>query len=319
MAEIFENNGAAVQTAEVPEGEGIAEGVTPEITEENLFELVDAGEISLEDANRFLDGETGEVEKEQEAAESTEYGQAEAESSSEEPDSADKAQGFETPYRVFQKEEDFQRVFDNAWNKRYGKMMHERDTERTAHQELLSDLGSLLGVSPEQAAQELKNRKRRLEAERSGVDPEEYTARAQAEEERDYYKKQVETQQSQARAREVIARIRAQGEVISAQDPTFHIDEAMNNPEFAQVVFALSPVQPAKAVEMAYRTVYKKSAPAPAVTQGKGAVSSAPARPREGGLSGMRQERRPVDYGRMSDKDILSIADRVMRGEKVDM
>lgn len=348
MLENLENENTAAQPQELPEGEAITESGSPEITEDNLFDLVDSGEITLEEANAFLDGQgenaqyensiEGQGERVYADTSSTASGSPspQGEGLTEDSSGGIDSEGAKAgePYRVFQTEDDFQRVFDNAWNKRYGKMMHERDTERTTHQDLLNDLGSLLGVAPEQAAQELKNRKRRLEAERSGVDPEEYSARMQAEEDRDFYKNQYEAQQKQAQAREAVARIRAQGEAITRIDPTFHIDEAMNNPEFAKVVFALSPALPDKAVMMAYQTVMGKNpadgqissgnnhsttfgGPPPLAQGRRGGGAPAPVRPHEGGLAGMRQEKRPVDYGRMSDRDILSIADRVMRGEKV--
>lgn len=341
MLENLENENTVAEAADIPEGEGVAEGGAPEITEDNLFDLVDSGEITLEEANEFLNGNTDEGAEDVGAGASDDVYSEDALTEGEEAPASDDDNGngagtgndTEKPYRVFQTEEDFQRVFDNAWNKRYGKMMHERDAERTAHQDVLKELGSLLGVPPEAAAQELKTRKRRLEAEKNGVDPEEYAARAQAEEERDMYKSQLEAQKKQAEASKTVAMIRAQGDAISAQDPTFSIDEAMSNPEFAKVVFALAPISPDRAVRMAYDAVYAGRGAAgvqPAVpgnvppvrrtipNAGR-PVPSAAARPREGGMSGMRQERRPVDYGRMSDKDILSIADRVMRGEKIEI
>lgn len=322
--------GKAVNTAEdfVPEEELTpGEGDFSEITEDNLFEKVESGEISLEEANAFLNGQEEEVspsgnpaeEGNGEGDELDGYGAQSEESDADFADANNVSKGAEAedavkPFRVFNTQEDFQRMVDKNFNKRYGKMMHEQEVKNQEHRDLLSDLGELLGVAPDQAAAELKNRKRRLEAEKLGVDPDEFSSRKAAEDERDRYKAQLEQQQKQANARAVVENIRSQGANITKTDKNFNIDDAMNNnQEFAKMVFALLPSMPDRAVALAYREFYGGKAPqaqpaAPAAAPGRRAP--------EGGAGGIRGDRKPVDYSRMSDADILKLQEDIIAGRK---
>lgn len=313
-------NTAGIADEGMPQNENVA----PVITEDNLFDLVESGEISLEQANEFLESQEG----------SGALNGTEVPTANENPDASDAfqeevlpegegagvPQGQNAPFRVFDTEEDFQRTFDTAWNKRYGKMMRDNDAKDKEHQNLLQDLGALLGVSPENAAEELKRRKLSMEAQKSGENPELYAARVKAEEERDLYKSQLEKQRRQAQVSEVVGKIRAQGESLKAKDPTFDIDSAMQNPAFSRIVMALFPSMPDRAVEIAY-SEFKNA-------QGKGsAVQAMPPvnnplsrRPVENGVAGgISSQRKPIDFSRMSDKDILALQDRIMNGEKIDI
>lgn len=306
-AEVLEN---AVNTA----GEVSPEtGSAPVITEENLFDLVENGEITLEEANEFLDGQEDASLSDDSALDS---GADNRNLSAATNEAGNVGEG--EPYRVFNTQEDFQRAFDNAWNKRYGKMMHDSDAKAQEYQALLSDLGTLLGVDPSEAAQELKNRRRRLEAERRGVDPEDYSARMQAEEDRDFYKNQLEAQQKQAEARAVVENIRAQGARIRAHDQNFDIENAMNNPEFAKMVFSLTPTMPERAVEIAYREFYGGNRASVPV---QGQLSAPPVqRPLEGGMvGGVNAQRKPIDFSKMSDAEIERIQDQVIGGKRFDL
>lgn len=312
-----ENLEAAVVSAEevIPET-----GEAPNITEENLFDLVENGEITLEEANAFLDAkEEASGASENDNFENSGAGSPGADDGEflAQDSKMEQGSGSGAPYRVFNTQEDFQRVFDNAFNKRYGKMMHDNDLKSQEYQALLGDLGALLGVGPEEAAQELKNRRRRLEAERRGVDPEDYAARMQAEEDRDFYKNQLEAQQKQAAARAVVENIRAQGARIQASDKNFNIENAMNNPEFARMVFSLQPVMPDRAVEIAYREFYGSKGTASPVTGNFPAQT--PFRPTEGGAGSVTTQRRPIDFSKMSDAEIERIQDQVIGGRRFDL
>ena len=235
-------------------------------------------------------------------------------------------EGSAQPFRVFHTQEEYQRVFDNAWNKRYGKMMREQDSKNMEYDSLLSDLGDLLGVSKEDAHRELSRRKLMLEAQQRGEeDPESYAAVKAAEAERDGYKAQLDRQAKQAQAREVVANIRRQGAEVSKHDPSFALDSAMENPEFAKIVFSLYSQMPDRAVEVAYRTIYGGAQASsggqkePSFTDSAKQFGAQAVRPVEGGVAGrVKAERKPPDFAKMSDKDILDIQNRVLRGEKVE-
>ena len=241
-----------------------------EVSSENLFDLVDSGKLTLEEANEFIANESAGVPQSgsfvgkrknngagaflsgRENRESGVYSDAEeanefiaSESAGDSPvpkdgkdkflekedaekitadgESAEFAQtpeetgeaqnagaggteeGSAQPFRVFHTQEEYQRVFDNAWNKRYGKMMREQESKNMEYDSLLSDLGDLLGVSKEDAHRELSRRKLMLEAQQRGEeDPESYAAVKAAEAERDGYKAQLDRQAKQAQARDNI-------------------------------------------------------------------------------------------------------------------
>ena len=149
-------------------------------------------------------------------------------------------------------------------------------------------------------------------------------------------KQELERFNQEARAREVVANIRRQAAGIAEMDPSFNLDDAMQNPEFANVVFSLYASMPERAVDLAYRTIYAgndgsmgrttqpTSKTAGAQFAGLSNGQRQPradfaARPVEGGVSGrVNSQRKPPDFSRMSDKDILDIQNRVLRGEKVE-
>lgn len=241
------------------------------------------------------------------------------------------------PFRVFETQEEYQRAFDNAWNKRYGKMMREQEAKQKELDLLLSDLGELLDVAPKDAPKELARRKLILEAQQKGEEnPESYAQVKTVEAERDSLKQELERFNQEARAREVVANIRRQAAGIAEMDPSFNLDDAMQNPEFANVVFSLYASMPERAVDLAYRTIYAgndgsmgrttqpTSKTAGAQFAGLSNGQRQPradfaARPVEGGVSGrVNSQRKPPDFSRMSDKDILDIQNRVLRGEKVE-
>nr|DAI53601.1 MAG TPA: hypothetical protein [Caudoviricetes sp.] len=349
-----------------------------EVSSENLFDLVDSGELTLEEANEFIaneregfppvpervqvgkrknngadaflsgmenresgvysdapvpkDGKDKFLEKE-DAEEITADGEAaEFAQTPEETGEAQNAgagepeEGSAQPFRVFHTQEEYQRVFDNAWNKRYGKMMREQESKNMEYDSLLSDLGDLLGVSKEDAHRELSRRKLMLEAQQRGEeDPESYAAVKAAEAERDGYKAQLDRQVKQAQAREVVANIRRQGAEVSKHDPSFALDSAMENPEFAKIVFSVFSQMPDRAVEVAYRTIYGGTQASdggqkePSFTDSAKQFDAQAVRPVEGGVAGrVKAERKPPDFAKMSDKDILDIQNRVLRGEKVE-
>lgn len=349
-----------------------------EVSSENLFDLVDSGELTLEEANEFIaneregfppvpervqvgkrknngadaffsgmenresgvysdapvpkDGKDKFLEKE-DAEEITADGEAaEFAQTPEETGEAQNAgagepeEGSAQPFRVFHTQEEYQRVFDNAWNKRYGKMMREQESKNMEYDSLLSDLGDLLGVSKEDAHRELSRRKLMLEAQQRGEeDPESYAAVKAAEAERDGYKAQLDRQVKQAQAREVVANIRRQGAEVSKHDPSFALDSAMENPEFAKIVFSVFSQMPDRAVEVAYRTIYGGTQASgggqkePSFTDSAKQFGAQAVRPVEGGVAGrVKAERKPPDFAKMSDKDILDIQNRVLRGEKVE-
>ena len=166
---------------------------------DDLFERVDSGELSIDEANRLLEeAGTEDMEGAGDAGqdESFENNIPEAADQRGASQGNDQAQGSTKPFRVFDTQEDYQRTFDNAWNKRYGKMMHEQEARSAEHNALLSDLGALLGVAPEQAAGELNRRRLLLEAQQQGNEsPETYAALKTVEQERDNLKQQMETQE----------------------------------------------------------------------------------------------------------------------------
>lgn len=347
-----------------------------EVSSENLFDLVDSGKLTLEEANEFIANESAGVPQSgsfagkrknngadtffsgMENRESGVYSDAhvpkdgkdkflekedaeeitadgEAAEFAQTPEETGKAQnagagepeeGSAQPFRVFHTQEEYQRVFDNAWNKRYGKMMREQESKNMEYDSLLSDLGDLLGVSKEDAHRELSRRKLMLEAQQRGEeDPESYAAVKAAEAERDGYKAQLDRQVKQAQAREVVANIRRQGAEVSKHDPSFALDSAMENPEFAKIVFSVFSQMPDRAVEVAYRTIYGGTQAfaggqkEPSFTDSAKQFGAQAVRPVEGGVAGrVKAERKPPDFAKMSDKDILDIQNRVLRGEKVE-
>ena len=278
------------------------------------------------------DGEDKFLEKEDAEEITADGGQAEiaqtSEKTGETPEAGEGGAGDENkqPFRVFHTQEEYQRVFDNAWNKRYGKMMREQESKNMEYDSLLSDLGDLLGVSKEDAHRELSRRKLMLEAQQRGEeDPESYAAVKAAEAERDGYKAQLDRQVKQAQAREVVANIRRQGAEVSKHDPSFVLDNAMENPEFAKIVFSVFSQMPDRAVEVAYRTIYGGTQASgggqkePSFTDSAKQFDAQAVRPVEGGVAGrVKAERKPPDFAKMSDADILDIQNRVLRGEKVE-
>ena len=153
--------------------EGVMDG-TPEITEDNLFELVDSGAISLEQANEWIKAQ------EEIAGGTDDSGSDDNPSSSasqlplykgssggnnkedvsvpeninNEPDVGGVVSGEGKPFKVYQTQEEFQRDFDRSWNKRYGKEMSEREAKDAELDEILTSLGALLGVPKENAKEE---------------------------------------------------------------------------------------------------------------------------------------------------------------------
>ncbi len=302
-----ELNAGAAAPEEVIEG-------TPEITEDNLFDLVHDGIISIEKANEWI------AEQEKAADDVAEV------SAVEEPESNEKAEvvsennkpakgGVESsenkPFRVYNTQEEFQRDFDRSWDKRYGKQKEESERKDREHNELISDLAELLGVTPENAPEELKRRKLARQADREGKDVDDLYEIDKLRTENEQYKKQEETRKAEA----VVADINAQGAAISKIDPSFDINEAMKNPEFRRQVFFTRQTNPERAVEIAYKLYYgdKTRGMAPAQT-------TVPQRPPEGAATAATTgARKPVDYTKLSSEDIRALDKKMMRGEKIEI
>ena len=309
--------------------EGVMEG-TPEITEDNLSDLLLSGKITMEQANEFIRAQeaapTGE-EGTEGVPPATENVVTEADEidnpvpeNNNAPNEGGVVPGEEKPFKVYQTQEEFQRDFDKSWNKRYAKEKTEREAKDAEYDELLTSLGALLGVPKENAKDELIKRQRTLEAERKGEDPDSYIARVSAEEERDKLRAQIDSDNRAKEGAALVADIRGQGAAISARDKSFDIDAAMENPEFKRCVFSLYRAFPGKAVEMAYDMVYKKTAVPPPVNSVPATTTPGQMRPAEGAATAVTTgARKPVDYSKMSSGDIRDIDKRIMRGERVEI
>lgn len=300
--------------------EGVMDG-TPEITEDNLSDLLLSGKITMEQANEFI--------RAQEEAPAGDNGTNGVLPNTE--GNAVKANEIDNPvpgnnapdeggvvpsgkpFRVYNTQEEFQRDFDKSWNKRYAKEKTEREAKDAEYDELLTSLGALLGVPKENAKEELRRRKLTLEAQNVGEEPESYIARKSVEEERDALRAQIDSDNRAKEGATLVADIRAQGAKISAKDKSFNIDVAMADPEFQKIVFSLYNAFPGRAVEMAYDTLIKNGV----------ATDNRPAaqvRPPEGAATAVTTgARKPVDYSKMSSGDIRDIDKRIMRGEKVEI
>lgn len=307
---------AGIENKELNTGATAPEGVmdgTPEITEENLFELVDSGAISLDEANEFIKAQEEAVESEQAA---DIHGNKEVSivpKNNQEPDLGGVVPDVK-PFRVYNTQEEFQRDFDRSWNKRFGKQKEEAERKEAEHTELLADIADLLGVAPENAADELKHRKMTHAAQRAGKDPDEYIETENLRAENARLKESEEKRQAKA----LVDEINAQGAAISQVDPTFDINEAMRNPEFARQVFFTRQTNPERAVEIAYKIFYAdKVAPAPQTVP---ATASAVVRPQEGAATAVTTgARKPVDFSNMSSKDILAMEKEIMKGKKIEI
>lgn len=288
--------------------EGVMDG-TPEITEENLFELVDSGKISFDEADAFIKSleNAGSTKKEDVSLPEEKIKNEPENQGGVVPGSENK------PFRVYNTQEEFQRDFDRSWNNRYGKMKREQEAKDSAHDELLSDIAGLLGVPKEDAAQELKRRKQTIEAEKLGRDPDEHMEIENLKAENARLKAAERNNETQS----IVRNIRAQGEKIMDSDPSFNIDEAMSNEEFAGLVFSLRRSRPDTAVYDAYRIFYgdKKSAVV-------SSVGTAPTvtRPSEGAaVAKSTGERKPVDFSKKSSREIKDLEKRLLSGEKIDL
>ena len=310
--------------------EGVMDG-TPEITEDNLSDLLLDGSITLEQANEFIraqeeaptgESETKGVSPESEGAafEAKEVGNPVPENNNA-PDMGGVVSDEGKPFRVYNSQEEFQRDFDRSWNKRHAKEKAEREAKDAELDELLTSLGALLGVPKENAKEELTKRQRTLEAESKGEDPDSYIARRAAEDERDKLQAQIDSDNRAKEGAALVADIRGQGEAIGAYDKSFDIDAAMENPEFKRCVFSLYRAFPGKAVEMAYNTVYKKAAVTPPTVNAVPAVTApAQTRPAEGAATAATTgARKPVDFSAMSSADILAMEKEIMKGKKIEI
>lgn len=295
--------------------EGVMDG-TPEITEDNLFELVDSGAITMEKANGWIaaqeqksDGAA--VETEPEAQGATAEGEENPVPENNEPVRGGVVPGENKPFRVYQTQEEFQRDFDRSWDKRYGKQKEEAERKDAEYKSLLSDVAELLGVEPDEAAAELRKRKLTSAAQKEGKNPDEYieTENLRAE------NKRLKETEDRRKAEGIINEINAQGARIKETDPAFDINEAMKNPDFARQVFFTRQTNPERAVEIAYKIYYEPKAAAP-----RAAPAPTVVRPREGAATAATTgEKRPVDFSRASDADILKIQERLLRGESIDV
>lgn len=307
MSAGIENVNAGVNTPE-----GVMDG-TPEITEENLFELVDSGKITLDEANEFIKAQEEALSDDSSVVTDEKDANFVPEINSE-PDMGGVVPGESKPYRVYNTQEEFQRDFDRSWNQRYGKQKAEQEKKDKEYSDLLKDLAKLLGTTPDSAASELRKRRMTTEAEREGKNPDEYIEIENLRAENARLKESEES----AKAKAIVDEINAQGAKIAKTDPAFNINEAMKNPEFARQVFFTRQTNPERAVEIAYKIFYdgKKIVDAPL----KPVVSQPPARPSEGAaVSKTSGEKKPVDFSKMSSKDILAMEKEIMRGKKFDI
>lgn len=307
MSAGIENVNAGVNTPE-----GVMDG-TPEITEENLFELVDSGKISLDEANEFI--KSSEESLGDDASVVTDEKDIDfVPEKKEEPDKGGVVSGDDKPFRVYNTQKEFQRDFDRSWNQRYGKQKEEQEKKDKEYNDLLKYLADMLGVEPSAAAEELRRRSLTRKAESEGKSPEEYIELENLRAENARLKESEE----RTKAAAIVEEINAQGAKIAKTDPAFDINEAMKNPEFARQVFFTRQTNPERAVEIAYKIFYdgKKIVDAPL----KPVVSQPPARPSEGAaVSKTSGEKKPVDFSKMSSKDILAMEKEIMRGKKFDI
>lgn len=305
--------------AGAPAPEGVMDG-TPEITEENLFELVDSGAITLDDANKWISEQ--EENSEGKAEVPAEVPAVDALSNKEvdvvpenniEPDVGGVVPEGNKPFRVYNTQEEFQQDFDKAWGKRYGKQKEEAERKDAEHNALLSDLADLLGVTPDEAADELRKRRLTSAAQREGRNPDEYIENENLRAENARLKESEEKR----KAAEIVSEINAQGAEIQKTDPAFNINEAMKNPEFARQVFFTRQTNPERAVEIAYKIFYQdKVATAQSVAHAAQAVS----RPQEGAATAATTgARKPVDFSKMSSADILAMEKEIMKGKKIEL
>ena len=297
--------------------EGVVEG-TPEITEENLFELVDSGAISLDEANKWIAQQEEKVEGVEKHNEPLTNDEINKEVSivpenNQEPELGGVVPDVK-PFRVYNTQEEFQRDFDRSWNQRYGKQKEEAERKEAEHTELLTDIADLLGVAPENAAEELRRRRLTHAAQREGRNPDEYIETENLRAENARLKESEEKRKAEA----LVSEINAQGAEIQKIDPAFNINEAMRNPEFARQVFFTRQTNPERAVEIAYKIFYAdKVAPAHQVAP---AAAPAVVRPQEGAATAATTgARKPVDFSRMSSADILAMEKEIMKGKKIEI
>ena len=307
------NAGIENKAAGAAAPEGVMDG-TPEITEDNLFELVDSGAISIDEANEFIKAQEKLIEEN--VADNVAIDTAGKKDDFVPENNNEPVEGGVVPdvkpFRVYNTQEEFQRDFDRSWNQRYGKQKEESERKDAEYNALLSDLGDLLGVSPEDAAAELRRRKMTSAAQREGKDPDVYieteTLRAE--------NAKLKESEERRKAKELVDEINAAGARISAKDPDFDINEAMKNPEFARQVFFMRQTNPEQAVDIAYKIYYQDKAlavpdvnPAPKMT-----------RPAEGAASAATTgARKPVDFSKMSSADILALEKEIMKGKKIEI
>ncbi len=294
--------------------EGVIDG-TPEITADNLFELVDSGKITLDEANEFI--------KAQESEDVIDSGEGvplppdekQAEEVKSVPEKSEPIDGgvvpdVGKPFRVYNTQEEFQRDFNRSWNQRYGKQKEEQEKKDKEYNDLLKDLADMLGVEPSAAAEELRRRSLTRKAESEGKSPEDYIELENLRAENARLKESEES----AKAKAIVDEINAQGAKIAQMDPAFDINEAMKNPEFARQVFFTRQTNPERAVEIAYKIFYQDKEPT--------TVPSVPGqkRPIEGAMSAQTTgARQGVDFSKMSSEDMRALDKKILKGEKVNI
>lgn len=323
------NAGEIIKNTDALASEEVING-TPEITEDNLFELVDEGKLTIKDANRWIAEQSASVDTvvEDDTAGNGSGGHSEGEASaagkglsqSEGDDNSLNESGVSSggaePYKVYQTKEDFQRDFDRAWGQRYGKQKESSEKRDREYQALLNELGELLGVAPEAAADELHRRKLTKTAQDEGKNPEDYIERDRLLAEN----KRLMDAEKKRNAENAVAQINLQGAEITKRDPSFDIREAMRNPDFCRQVFFSRQHDPDNAVEIAYKIYYgnkSQSQGAPVKSQ---AQAQGVSRPMEGAASSTSTgEKKPVDFSKLSSAQIRELDKKIMRGERVEL
>lgn len=224
------------------------------------------------------------------------------------------------PFKEFKTQEEWQKFFDNAFNHRYGEMRRTMTEKEERLNETNGLLADLLGVSKENAFEELKKRKYTMEAEREGyADPTQYAALKNAESQIAELKRANENRQKEEADRlvnEQVADIRRQGEALSQKVASFNIDKAMENIAFRQTVFSLHRAGETDAVEKAFKACFFDEFMKSQSAQKKETV----ARPIEGATAPKTQTAvKPLNIAAMSGADIRKIERDILAGKYVDL
>lgn len=224
------------------------------------------------------------------------------------------------PFKEFKTQEEWQKFFDNAFNHRYGEMRRTMTEKENRLNETNGLLAELLGVSKDNAFDELKKRKYTLEAEREGyADPTQYAALKNAESQIAELKRANENRQKEEADRlvnEQVADIRRQGDVLSAKVPSFDIDKAMENVAFRQTVFSLHRAGETAAVEKAFKACFFDDFMKAQSAQKRESV----ARPIEGATTPKTQTAvKPLNVAAMSGADIRKLERDILAGKYVDL